>query len=162
MSLKTRLNVELDRLATVGLGNAPAALAIDVDSGRLECTLVAVDQLACAFEQLAHHAPALDQATMEELSRIAAGLSKRLSYLLESISPVETDSKGCVVQMRSNPPHKDDDGTSYYELVVRRGEISLCRYSKSSGQSRRIIPAHVTREVFYRLAQDLVSTSIGS
>ena len=27
-----------------------------------------------------------------------------------------------VVQMRSNPPQQDDDGTRYYELVVKRGE----------------------------------------
>ena len=158
MSLKMRLNEELNRLtASGGLGSAPASVALEVEGGRLECTLVAVDQLACAFEQLAYRAPALDQASMAQLNRMAEMLSKRLSYLLETISPIETDSEGCVVQMRSNPPHQDDDGMSYYELVVRRGEVSLCRYSKSSGQMRRLIPAHVTREVFYRLAQDLSS-----
>src|SRR5688500_18459727 len=137
MTLNKRLNEELNQLAsTVGTGSAPAVLTMDVDGGRLECKVVAIDQLACAFEQLAYSSPALDQAKMGELNRIAESLSKRLSYLLESISPVETDNEGCVVQMRSNPPHRDDDGTSYYELVVRRGEISLCRYSKASGQSR--------------------------
>jgi hypothetical protein len=160
MTLNTRLNEELNRLAsTSGSSGAPSVLAVDVDGGRVECQVVAVDQLACSFEHLAYCSPALDQAKMDQLTRIAESLSKRLSYLLESISPVETDSEGCVVQMRSNPPHKDDDGMSYYELVVKRGEISLCRYSKASGQARRVIPAHVTREVFYRLARDL-STAV--
>lgn len=158
MSLKKQLEADLNRIASVSLsGGGAASLSVDVDPGRLECSFTAIDQLACAFEQLTFYAPALAQATMDQLTQIADRLSKKLSYLLESISPVETDSEGCVVQMRSNPPHKDDDGTSYYELVVRRGEISLCRFSKSSGQARRTISAHVTREVFYRLAEDLSS-----
>lgn len=158
MSLNNYLQGELNRLATLsGSGGQPLLLAVDLDGGRLECKLLAIDQLACAFEQLAFRTPLLEQATLDQLSRLADALSKRLSYLLESISPVETDQEGCVVQMRSSPPHKDDDGTSYYELVVRRGDIALCRYAKISGQARRTIPAQVTREVFYRLAQDISS-----
>ena len=59
--------------------------------------------------------------------------------------------------MRSNPPQKDDDGTRYYELVVARGELSLCRYARPSGQSPTVVAAHVTREVFERLAEDFVA-----
>ena len=40
--------------------------------------------------------------------------------------------------MRSNPPQKDDDGRSYYELLVRRGgEIALVRYRKENGTARQ-------------------------
>ena len=46
--------------------------------------------------------------------------------------------------MRSNPPQKDDDGTRFYELVVSRGELSLCRYAKGPGQPRQIVAAEVT------------------
>ena len=161
MNLKHRLHDELNRLAKFASVGIPQ-LSMDIEEnnpreGRLECTVTAVDQLACAFEQLTFRTPKLDQATLDDLQRIAADLSRRLSYLLESISPIETDREGCVVQMRSNPPQQDDDGTSYYELVARRGELSLCRYTKAGGQVRRHIPAMVTREVFYRLAQDLSS-----
>jgi hypothetical protein len=96
-------------------------------------------------------------AKVDQLKDIANTLSKRLSYLLESISPIEIDNEACVVQMRSNPPQKDDDGTRYYELVVARGELTLCRFSRVSGQVRTIVAANVTREVFERLTEDFVA-----
>jgi amino acid transporter len=62
------------------------------------------------------------------------------------------------VQLRSNPPQKGEDGTSYYELMVRRGgDVTLSRYQKKSGQIRQIVPANVTREVLQRLAEDFVA-----
>jgi hypothetical protein len=71
---------------------------------------------------------------------------------------VEADADRCSIQLRSNPPQKGDDGTSYYELMVRRGgHITLSRYSKKLGQLRQIVPAHVTREVLGRLADDFVA-----
>lgn len=155
MSLKQQIQAELHRHGTLAAHGGGATLVLDTNDGRLTARLTAIDQLACAFEELTWHAPRLDQADLAQLDRIATALAKRLSYLLESIRPVERDQDGCVVQMRSNPPHKDDDGTSYYELVVRRGELTLCRYAKVSGQARQTIPAHVTREVFCRLADDL-------
>ena len=88
---------------------------------------------------------------------VAAGLSSQLSYLLESISPVEIDRDMCVVQMRSNPPEQGDQGTFYYELVVRLGAIDLCRYQKSPSNVRQTVPATVTREVLGRLAEDFVA-----
>ena len=60
--------------------------------------------------------------------------------------------RSCVVQLRSNPPQHDDDGRSYYELLVRRGgEIALTRYRKENGNARQQITATVTREVLLRL-----------
>lgn len=155
MSLKNRIHAELDRLGPLASGSGTSQfLNVDLDNGKLSCHLTAIDQLACAFEQFTVEAPLLASAELSDLDRVALRLSQRLGYLLETISPVERDKDGCVVQMRSNPPQKDDDGTSYYELVVRRGELALCRYSKSSGQVRRVIPSNVTREVFCRLADD--------
>jgi hypothetical protein len=62
------------------------------------------------------------------------------------------------VQLRSSPPQQGDDGTSYYELMVRRGgDITLSRYQKQPGQIRQIVPANVTREVLQRLAEDFVA-----
>ena len=74
---------------------------------------------------------------------------------MEPISPIEIDAQGCVVQLRSNPPQRDDDGRSYYELLVRRGgEIALARYRKENGDARQPIAATVTREVLLRLVGD--------
>jgi hypothetical protein len=87
-------------------------------------------------------------------------LASKLTYLLEPISPIETDAHGCVVQLRSNPPQKEDDRTSYYELLVSRsGELSLSRYSRAVGQKRDVVPAHVTREVLVRMAADFAGAA---
>jgi hypothetical protein len=59
------------------------------------------------------------------------------------------------VQLRSNPPQRDDDGRSYYELIVARGgHIALKRYRKGNGNARQPITATVTREVLMRLVGD--------
>lgn len=156
MNLKTRVHDELTRIArSTGPSGPLAPLSLDIGDGQLTCILTSLDQLACAFEQITFRTPRLAGATLDQLNAVATSLSRRLSYLLEAISPVEIDSESCVVQLRSNPPTKDDDGTSYYELVVRRGELQLARYAKESGQSRCVIPALVTREVLCRLVQDL-------
>ena len=133
------------------------AHALEVNGGdqTLSCELVGLDTLACAFDSFVLGTPALANATIESLQALSDQLSRRLGYLLETIGAVETDAEQCVVQMRSTPPQQDDDGTSYYELLVRRGgELRLNRYRKSPGNQRQIIAAHVTREVFLRLVAD--------
>lgn len=160
MNLKTRLQDELNRAAmSAGQSGAFPPVALDLPQGQLICVLTSVDQLACAFERMTFRTPALADASLDQLTAVATALSRRLSYLLEAISPVEIDAESCVVQLRSNPPLKDDEGTSYYELVVRRGELELCRYTKESGAARHLVPATVTREVLYRLAQDLATAT---
>jgi hypothetical protein len=62
--------------------------------------------------------------------------------------------------MRSSPPQRDDNGTRYYELLVRRGgELSLRRFEKQPGTVRQLVAAHVTREVFLRLVDDFAICS---
>jgi hypothetical protein len=79
--------------------------------------------------------------------------------LLEPIAPIETDAQGCTVQMRSNPPQKDDNAWRYYELLIRRGgSIALCRYEKQPTQPRVRIPAVLTHEVVGRLVDDFSAT----
>jgi hypothetical protein len=133
---------------------------VEVEDGRLrfECRLLALEPLACSFTRIALAAETVAAMSNEQLRSVAENLSKRLTYLLEPISPIETDAHGCVVQMRSNPPHKDSDRTSYYELLVSRdGHLSLCRYTRAKGAERQQIPAQVTREVLVRLAGDFAA-----
>jgi hypothetical protein len=97
----------------------------------------------------------LSSAGAAELERLGKALSERLTYLMEPIAPIEIDAASCVVQLRSNPPQTDDDGRTYYELIVRRGgEIALARFRKLLGNARRQVPATVTREVLLRLVGD--------
>jgi hypothetical protein len=153
MTLQERLQQTLAGLSTFSTGQQ--LLEIDEGTRHLRCQLVALDSLACAFTRLALRADALAGVPLDRLKQTAERLSSRLTYLLEPISPIEIDAQGCVVQLRSNPPHKETDRTSYYELLVSRsGELSLARYARIPGQPRQSIPAQVTREVLARLVAD--------
>ncbi|HEV3006050.1 MAG TPA: hypothetical protein VGX78_16395 [Pirellulales bacterium] len=127
---------------------------------RLTCDLTALDTLACEFTRFAVRADKLAASPIGELKRVSEKLAARLTYLLEPISPVEVDAQQCVVQLRSNPPQRDADRTSYYELLVRRGgELSLCRWTKNPGDVRQALSAQVTREVLLRLVSDFAAVA---
>jgi len=136
-------------------------LEITEDGRRITGELVALDSLACAFTHVSVEIDALAGATIERLKRVGEKLSAKLTYLLEAIHPIEVDAEQCVVQMRSVPPERDENGTSYYELLVRRdGHLNLSRYAKQPGDQRHTIPAHVTREVMARLMGDFGSLEV--
>ena len=155
MGLSARIENELDRLAATSPGNG--TLKLHVEGGQLCAGFAAVDKLACALEEFRYSITQLAESTVEDLRQRATKLAAKLSYLLEAISPIEIDNESCVIQMRSNPPEKDDDGSKYYELVVGRDETRLSRYHKSAGQPRQMVPATITREVMVRLATDITA-----
>lgn len=155
MSYQQDIQRELKRIHAQ---NGRGLLQVDTNSGRIEADLVAVDAIGCAFQTFALQSDKLAEATMDQLKAVSDALTGRLHYLLEPISAIETDADRYCVQLRSNPPQKGEDATSYYELMVRRGgDITLSRYSKRSGQLRQIVPANVTREVMVRLADDFAA-----
>ena len=136
-------------------GGGAAVVAVVDSPRRLTCDVVERNSLAVSFNGLRLSTDELASADAAKLERIGKELSSRLTYLMEPIAPIEIDSAACVVQLRSNPPQRDDDGRSYYELTVRRGgEIALTRYRKENGDTRRQIAATVTREVLLRLVGD--------
>jgi len=153
MTLKSQLQTALANLAPFAQGSQ--SIAASEAGQRLQADVVALDALALSFDHFMLTSSPLATASLDQLKKVADNLSRRLTYLLEPISPIEVDADQCVVQLRSNPPQRDDNGTRYYELLVRRGgELSLRRYQKEPGGVRGTIPAHVTREVFLRLADD--------
>jgi len=151
MTLQSKLDQELKNL-----GNGVSATVSITDSPReLICDIAEHNPLAISFNSLRAMTTELAAATSADLERIGNALSARLTYLMEPIAPVELDAEACVVQLRSSPPQRDDDGRSYYELIVSRGgQIALTRYHKENGNSRQPIPATVTREVLLRLVGD--------
>ena len=151
MTISQQFEHELKQLGTGG----EAVLDVSAGDRHLTCNLVTRDSLAVAFQMLRLTTSELADAAAADLERISAALAGRLTYLMEPIHPIELDADACVVQMRSNPPQQDDDGRSYFELVVRRGgELSLGRFHKQPGSPRQPVPANVTREVLLRLAAD--------
>lgn len=98
----------------------------------------------------------IDVARLEAASKSLCG---RVNYLLEPISPIETDADGCSVQMRSSPPLVGDTGQFYYELLLRRGgSIEFCRYEKQPNAPRTRVAATLTHEVLGRLVEDFDTT----
>src|SRR6476620_9741949 len=154
-SIQLDIERELKRIQAV---SGRGLLQVDCEAGRIEADLLAVDGIGCSVQTLGLSPSKLANASLDELKTISDGLISRLTYLLEPIGIVEADADRCSVQLRSNPPKKGEDETSYYELMVRRGgDITLSRYSKKTGQLRQIVPAHVTREVLGRLADDFLA-----
>jgi len=155
MSIRPDIDRELKRIQAV---SGRGLLQVDCEAGRIEADLLAVEPIGCTFQTLGLTTGKLAGATLDQLKTISQTLTEKLTYLLEPIGLVEADADRCSIQLRSNPPQKGEDETSYYELMVRRGgDITLSRYSKKSGQLRQIVPANVTREVLGRLADDFVA-----
>jgi hypothetical protein len=151
MTLQLQFEQEL-----LNLGNGgPATVAVNDSPRQLFCDVVERNSLAVSFNQLRLVTDELASADVTELERIGKALAGRLTYLMEPIAPIESDATACVVQLRSSPPQRDDDGRSYYELMVRRGgEIELTRYRKENGNPRQQISATITQEVLLRLVGD--------
>jgi hypothetical protein len=151
MTIQHRFNDELSKLGSGG----SATVAVNDGPRQLTCDIVEHNPLAVSFNQVRLETAELASADAPRLERMGKALAARLTYLMEPIAPIEIDADACTVQLRSNPPQRDDDGRSYYELMVRRGgEIALVRYRKENGDARRQIAATVTREVLHRLVGD--------
>lgn len=160
MTLKEAVNKNLATLPAFDSGER--LLEAEAQPLRAACKLVALDGIGCAFLSVTVSHESEVAWDVARLKQAAGQLAARLTYLLEPISPIEVDAEGCTVQMRSSPPQKDDDGTSYYELLLTRaGALSLHRYRRTTGAAaaaRQPIEAHVTREVLLRLIGDFAAT----
>lgn len=156
MNIIAKLEQEMAGLSQFSSGDH--TLEASAGGVSLSCRLVALDTLACAFSALSVQSPALAARSGDQLKKLAESLAAKLNYLLEPIRPIEHDAE--MVQLRSDPPQKTPDRTTYYELLVaKRGELILTRYSRPAGQVREVIPAQVTREVLLRLAGDLAAAA---
>lgn len=126
-------------------------------SETLICNLAAIDALGVSVERLAVESTRLGGKPVEELRAMSDDLAGRVSYLLEAIAPIEVDSDSCTIQMRSVPPYRAENATSYYEVLVTQSAISLLRYKKGRGEARIAEPFAITREVLYRLVSDFLA-----
>ena len=158
MNLASDIDRELDRIQSAGAGQ----FHLPAPSGTLRADLSSVDRIGCEFDELSLESPALQGADTRRLEKIASKLAAKLTYLLEPLRILEIDDQARVVQMRSVPPSRQGNLRSYYEVQVREGgAVALRRFEAERGKPRRQVAAHVTREVFRRLADDLAE-SIGT
>lgn len=151
MNLHEKLLAALSSLS----GQTNQHLKVDDGPRSVHCKVEQCDAMSVTVAELSLQTSELAGARAGQLQAASTSLCGRLTYLLEPISPIETDADGCVVQMRSNPPQSDDNGRRYYELLLRRGgEVTLCRYEKQNGTPRTRVPAVLTHEVLGKLVHD--------
>ena len=143
--------------ATIGKQHQQVTATTGARSVR--CEVDQCDQLAVAVYELVLQTSELANVKAAKLQAASKALCERVTYLLEPISPIETDVDGCVVQMRSTPPQQQEDGRFYYELFLRHGgSITLHRYEKQPGAVRQRVAATLTHEVLGRLVEDFDRT----
>ena len=159
MTISNLVHAELALLEKeASSSSGPYLVQLDVSLGMLEFELTEVDSMAVNLNYLQLSTSHLAAVGTEELKQVGHDLAERLIYLLEPIAPIEIDPEGATIQMRSNPPRQEDDGTHYYELLVRQSGLSLRRYVKIPGSVRQGVAGQVTKDVMGRLAADFVAT----
>jgi hypothetical protein len=150
----------LEKLAQPGIDGSNV---VAVDGG--ERLLLRVDQagvLAVSCWELRLSTDRLAGASIERIREVAEEVTRRVTYLLEPIQPIESDEEACVVQMRSVQPDKRDDVRSYYEALVKTGgTLSLQRYQSERGALRTSVARNLTKEIIGRLAEDFLASIEG-
>jgi hypothetical protein len=125
----------------------------------VRCEVDRCEPLAAAVYELALESDELAGVDIAKLQQASESLCRRVNYLLEPISPIESDADSCTVQMRSSPPQQQEAGRFYYELLLRRGgTVMLRRYEKQPGAIRTRVAATLIHEVIGRLVDDFSQT----
>lgn len=156
MSLQHELDLALNSIAVLG----PGDIVAHGPQGEVRASLEEVNNLGVAFTSLGYFTPSLKDAATSRLSQIADQLTRKLTYLLEPLRVVEIDGQAGAVQLRSHPPYKRENETTYYEVLVERGgSITVSRFEKLPLQARKLIVATVTSEVFHRMVDDLINAT---
>jgi len=124
----------------------------------VEIDFTAVDSLGCAFRELRLSADELKNVRFETLKTWAEDLCKKVTYLLEQIGPLERDAEVETVLIRSTPPTRLPDQTTFYEILVKApGTLNLRRYTRAAHHfDRQPCDIQVTHEVLVKLVNDLV------
>lgn len=162
MGLRDDVERELRSLHQAG-GPLPGTVqASDPQGIAIRIDVTAVDSMSCEFSELAVFVPSLQNSAFDKLQQWATDLSRRITYLLEHIGPLEFDPANGQVLIRSTPPQQLSSGTQYYEVVLSSagsGTFVLRRFLSVAGQpGRNAVNIQVTIEVLLRLVDDLLAT----
>lgn len=156
MSLSKDLTEQMRVLAAEG-ERAPVS---EVTVGPLRVRVGDVDRYSATLEEIAIEAsvPAnVDRRAY--LSSRAAAVANRLSFLEEPLAVWELDGSEGVAQLRSNPPQRDEETVSYWEVQLQAAEqptARLGRYQWSPGMAEReSVPYPATFTQLGRIAEAL-------
>jgi hypothetical protein len=125
----------------------------------IEVDFTVVDSLGCAFRELRVSADEFQNGAFDRLQTWAENLCGKVTYLLEHIGPLEADVGAQTVLVRSTPPTRQPEQTTYYEMLVKApGVLSLRRYSRQAGGAERsACDIQITHEVLVKLVHDIVA-----
>lgn len=161
MTIRSDFEAELTRLAAA-TGGPVTVEARDAAGRSVRGELTTVESLGCTVSHLLVSAPQLSGASTTALRDWADRLAERLTYLLESLRPLETDEENGRLLMRSSTPQQSPTAREYYECMLAAesaGTVSFRRYRAETGvPGRTPVDMTLTREVLGRLVGDLVDT----
>ena len=83
-----------------------------------------------------------------------------MTYLLEHVGTLEHDAAAETVLIRSAPPARQAEKTTFYEIVLHAPDtLTLRRYRRVTRDAdREQIDLQMTHEVLEKLSTDLVAT----
>jgi hypothetical protein len=144
-------------------GHTPKTAAVSVAGGiDLAVDALSVDSMSCSLREIRMRVPGLNDAGVDVLKKWANDLCARVTYLLEQLGPLEIDTHGKQVLIRSTSPDQRDDAKSFYEVLLQSqgaGLFTLRRYRRDkTNNSREHVELRTTLELLEKLADDLVAT----
>jgi hypothetical protein len=174
MKLSKRVVKQLEQLASTGPAEIEAVILSDRLGGYIvsvpadgqepgaAITVEAYDrysaglrQLEVSFDQLSADA----SRGADYLRHCAEQITRRLTYLEEPLALLELAAEDKLAQLRSQPPHQEDESLTYWEALIwaePQPHLKLARYRWTPGQAEReqvVYPA--TFATVGRIAQDL-------
>jgi hypothetical protein len=159
MSFLTSLTQSL-QAQTGWAGSVPLTISARDAAVDCEVDVTAIDRLSCSIAEIRLGGPFLANATYNQLQDWARNFSRKITYLLEELGPLEFDPQAGQVLVRSIKPDTLPDGTAYFEVMLelQTGTMfSMKRYRYVKGQpGRNPIDMHLTVEVLSKLLNDLV------
>ena len=86
-------------------------------------------------------------------------MTQKITYLEEELEIIEVEGQGRRTVLRSAPPRKEDQTTSFFEMVLDPAKgLSLVRYRYDPGMGERTpVSAPLARETLERLVDDLIN-----
>ena len=155
MTLAKRINDQLQSTSpdqSVDIRGTDEKLRVEVklaDCGRLGCLL---DGLQLEHTEDGH------------LAVDPVQIAKKINYLEERLEIIETEGKAGRTILRSAPPRREDQSTSFFEMVLDRStRLSLARYKYDPRTRKRTsVPAPLSRDTLERLIGDLIGLASGN
>src|ERR1700679_1886812 len=119
MTSGQQLITEIRKLAGHAGPGAQTVTVSGPDQIELAVDVTAADSLSCSCRELRMRVPALNGADSAILKKWAEALCSRVTYLLEQLGPLEVDSQGKQVLIRSKSPDERDSSKTFYEILLQ-------------------------------------------